>query len=566
MDQIRDIRLYLRPLMLCASLALAACDQAIEDRYAGLVVVPVEEIAVGTDRGIRVAVDIPRQRLGPIPPREMTRQEARLAAQIAAEEAQEAGGQTQAAQVSLEVAEARLAEVLAALDALDEAQTVATAQAAEQIAAANQPNLAEDVVTLDISALELASNGASPSLALGNFLPALRPNSFPKSFTQLDAFLTEQARLEQEIRLAEEAAVAAQIAAAQAEAARLAAAQEAAARQAAEAEAAVQAAAQTATAQAAEEQAARAAAAQAAMQAAAIEGETGEQSTVGGVGRVGRVGSASRVGILDNQSVMVPLAYTPGLAVSDAAGLQALFAEANYVIADIIAGQEVPGLIVQQFPADFSVQALGSTATLQDVFLKTVLPLCLTANAQVARERAYIIASLNSGEDLSTARDPAIRGLAAKYGANRRLTLLERVDLVPVSLCLAMAALESDWGQGLDSQARSDLFSISKEAEGDPTIQEGKESGVLNTLEAATHAFVLRMNRAAATASFRDQRTSLSGTGQQLWGRVAAEFMLNYDPARPSLTSDLIGLIRDHRFDQYDLARLAADRRGIFVE
>ena len=73
-----------------------------------------------------------------------------------------------------------------------------------------------------------------------------------------------------------------------------------------------------------------------------------------------------------------------------------------------MAGQPVPNLIVQRMPEDMADLGAQNRALMKDVFIKTVLPLCLRANARVAEERVRLeaIAPVYLAGDLTTSSPP----------------------------------------------------------------------------------------------------------------------------------------------------------------
>ena len=99
---------------------------------------------------------------------------------------------------------------------------------------------------------------------------------------------------------------------------------------------------------------------------------------------------------------------------------------------------------------------------------------------------------------------------------------------------------------------------VTAEFVGAPTV-------LFSSLQAATDAFALHLNRDPLLADFRDERARGALQNRVLSGRVAAEFMANLAPENPELVSQLIAIIREYRLDEYDLARLGGVRRAVPV-
>ncbi len=149
--------------------------------------------------------------------------------------------------------------------------------------------------------------------------------------------------------------------------------------------------------------------------------------------------------------------------VASAATLLRLYERASFDLETVRAGEtDVPRLYLAALPSDFD--ALEEVGPRKEAFLRTVLPLILRANDEIAIVRTRVAALLEKIRDDETLRRDDARWLAsvarqygvidsddkdpqaALSGAAGR-TLLLRVDRVPVSLALAQAIVESGWGR-----------------------------------------------------------------------------------------------------------------------
>lgn len=78
----------------------------------------------------------------------------------------------------------------------------------------------------------------------------------------------------------------------------------------------------------------------------------------------------------------------------DAAGLENLFAEHDYSLTDVKNGAGVPRLSVTALPRDMG--AIADSDARKRLFLRTLLPLVLQANAELRQARAKAIAALDA--------------------------------------------------------------------------------------------------------------------------------------------------------------------------
>ncbi len=549
-------------LPLALGLGLAGCDQAINDRYAGLTVVPIQEVpatrAFGVG-GIAGTDSLPRRRPERIPEPEPTPRETQLAALDATNALDRSRENAAPAPAQVDLAEQR---------SRDREQERIAAQAAEQLAAdlrAQQSaignlNLRDPAPGLGVVA------GADDTFARDDNIPVLtsaliprpRPTNLPQSFAEADAFNAEQARLEEERARAEEAArrrAIEQESARQAELERQAAERLQAERDAAAAEATLRAEADVARQREAE--------------IAATEATQEAQRIATGVLTRPNLGATALKATLD--SVAVPLIYSASTPLASLGELQALFDQSGFDLAAIIAGNAVPALVLQRLPTNLGELGRSNPSSQQDLFLKAVLPLCLVANERIQIERAYLNTDSEVADDLGQAQNAAVRGLGFKYDTASRADLRRRIDAVPVSLCLAQALVASSSGQNPEAIEHNALFGPWTR-DGDArrlarplTPGETLSQTTFISLQASVDAFMLYLNRSGQFAEFRAERQRATQQGRRLSGMVAAEFMTGLNPDDAGTISNLIRVIREHRLDQYDLSRLEGPRRAVTI-
>src|SRR3546814_4313026 len=84
------------------------------------------------------------------------------------------------------------------------------------------------------------------------------------------------------------------------------------------------------------------------------------------------------------------------------------------------------------------------------LFLRTLLPLVLQANAELRQARGKVMAALDAQAEGRLGATDALwlEDVAQWYGAEpgNAADLLSRIDALPPSLALAQAAQESGWG------------------------------------------------------------------------------------------------------------------------
>ena len=110
----------------------------------------------------------------------------------------------------------------------------------------------------------------------------------------------------------------------------------------------------------------------------------------------------------------------------------------------------VPRVFLATLPRD--LPAISDSDARKLIFIKMMLPLVLHVNEMVAHDRDRILTlrrTFARAKTLPPADGQWLRAMAASYGLDEDADfdeLLRRVDIVPTSLAVAQAAIESGWG------------------------------------------------------------------------------------------------------------------------
>lgn len=258
--------------------------------------------------------------------------------------------------------------------------------------------------------------------------------------------------------------------------------------------------------------------------------------------------------------------------VEDAEGLAALFASMNYQLQDVRNGQGVvPAVFLSQIPVD--LRDIDPIEQRKSLFFKALLPLVLDANETIRAERARLEQLANrvaAGKSLSTSERLWLARLADRYeidGVDFG-QLLRRVDIVPPSLALAQAAIESGWGSSRFAREGHALFGQKGPAVGDEAGSSMKDSdgAMFRSFEdprEAVHAYIHNLNTHSAYRDFRMHRAAMRVEGKSPNGDDLAPFLARYSERGKDYVRDLHSMIRMNGLRDLDDARL--DGRPIHV-
>ncbi|WP_052121238.1 glucosaminidase domain-containing protein [Inquilinus limosus] len=258
---------------------------------------------------------------------------------------------------------------------------------------------------------------------------------------------------------------------------------------------------------------------------------------------------ASAVPPIDKTSDLV-------LKVDSAGKLSEIFDSADYALADVRDGEaDVPRLLVEAMPGD--LRHLDSTDLRKDVFFNTLLPLVLRVNEDIRHDRDRLLA-LQGLQRLGLAPSAESRAWLAELSARYEVAdgdidaLLLRVDVIPVSLALAQAAVESGWGTSYSAQRRNALFG--------QTAGSAVRYAAFDRLIDGVASYARNLNTHPAYSGFRARRAALRAARLELDGYDLASTLTRYSTRGTAYIRDVRAMIRGNDLAELDSARLAADR------
>jgi len=197
----------------------------------------------------------------------------------------------------------------------------------------------------------------------------------------------------------------------------------------------------------------------------------------------------------------------------------------------------------------------------KNLFVAAVLPLILRENRQLEEQRA-IAANAEVGTS-------AYKKLARDYGLEEtvsRKTLLAHVDIVPASLVLAQAALESGWGQSRFAREGNALFgerTFDMDVAG--MLPQDVESGGtkfkvkrFSSTADSIRSYLKTLNTHAAYAQLRQVRADLRRRKATLTGKALAPTLLKYSEIGEKYVKRLLNTIQASQMHLYDKVRLAS--------
>jgi len=240
-------------------------------------------------------------------------------------------------------------------------------------------------------------------------------------------------------------------------------------------------------------------------------------------------------------------------------GVGRFFDQNGYRLESIRRGALVPPVFARTLPRDMN----NSVPANKDVFIRLLLPLVLKANAEVAMERAII---LNSGYSGTIPQAPVeVQAIAAKYDIQSNTSnLLQRVDILPPSLILAQAGLESGWGTSRYVQQGNALFGQRVWDASQPGMTPNARDAdathrvrTFTSLEESIRSYLRNLNMNNAYLELRRTRASYRAAGRPVTALELIPRLQYYSEDPAYYLGTLNRIVSDSRLTDFDRAALS---------
>jgi Bax protein len=235
------------------------------------------------------------------------------------------------------------------------------------------------------------------------------------------------------------------------------------------------------------------------------------------------------------------------------------FAARGYTLERVRAAEEVvPRIVLAQLPSD--LHTIDSVDQRKEVFITTLLPILLAANERIERQRTTLedlVRQVEGGAELGDSDRTWLAQLAQQYKVepNDFDELLLRVDIIPPSLAIAQAAIESGWGTSRTARTMQSLFGHTT-----GVMREGADAPDLRrfaTLSDAVGAYIENLNTNRAYARFRATRAGMRRNGGELDSNVLVGHLVRYSERGADYIRGVRTMIRANDLRTLDGARFA---------
>jgi len=238
-----------------------------------------------------------------------------------------------------------------------------------------------------------------------------------------------------------------------------------------------------------------------------------------------------------------------------------IFENYNFSIDSFLDSSYENIVVFSSLPEDFL--DIESVQLKKDLFIKTILPIVFLENEKVLEERNKILQWWTETEGGEIDKDfwpEWLKSIVEKYsfeGENIG-NLLMSVDIVPISLALSQAAIESGWGTSRYARDGNAIFGQYTYDEEVGLLPKERSDGKkylirkFSNISESTASYIKNLNTHSAYIEFREVRKKLRMNGERMDGGLLAEELINYSERKNLYIQDIKDMIKANHFERFD--------------
>ena len=247
--------------------------------------------------------------------------------------------------------------------------------------------------------------------------------------------------------------------------------------------------------------------------------------------------------------------------ISESSEMIEIFKKYQFSVDNLLNNQSANLIIFSSLPKDF--MEIQPVIERKRLFINTLIPIIYSENLQILNDRKKILDWWRESDGENFSRDfwpQWLFELSEKYGSSDSNlgNLLVRVDIVPISLALAQAAIESGWGTSRYSREGNAVFGqyTFDESEGLKPRDRNKNDQFFikkfSNLSESVRSYLKNINTHLAYADFREERKKLRMSGENLSGYKLVNFLKDYSERKDFYIKDVKEIMTSNNFKKFD--------------
>ena len=247
--------------------------------------------------------------------------------------------------------------------------------------------------------------------------------------------------------------------------------------------------------------------------------------------------------------------------ISESSEMIEIFKKYQFSIDNLLNNQSANLIIFSSLPKDF--MEIQPVIERKRLFINTLIPIIYSENLQILNDRKKILDWWRESDGENFSRDfwpQWLFELSERYGSSDSNlgNLLVRVDIIPISLALAQAAIESGWGTSRYSREGNAIFGqyTFDESRGlKPKDRNENDQFFIKkfpNLSESVRSYLKNINTHLAYVDFREERKKLRMSGENLSGYKLANFLKDYSERKEFYIKDVKEIMTSNNFQKFD--------------
>ena len=251
----------------------------------------------------------------------------------------------------------------------------------------------------------------------------------------------------------------------------------------------------------------------------------------------------------------------------EASILNQLFEDNDYNLKKVRVNKIVKPFEVGMLPEE--LKNIESTKKRKDLFIKIVLPLILSENNRILRDRDILFKVLNKNNNTKSERQWLDKKFKQYGVVNKDVTTLKiRMDIIPVSLALAQAAKESGWGTSrfaIEGNALFGQWTYSGEGIKPAAADKGDKHKVMafSVLKSSVRAYQRNLNTHKSYKAFRKERATQRDNEENLDSTLLANYLNSYAETGEEYVKILKQIINQNNLKDFDKAKILPSSKSL---
>ena len=236
-----------------------------------------------------------------------------------------------------------------------------------------------------------------------------------------------------------------------------------------------------------------------------------------------------------------------------------LFEDLDYDLDVVRDSKLVKPIYFTRLPKD--LDSIRSTKKKKETFLKILLPLIVAENEKIEKDKKFLLKILKENNKPENQKWINKKYRDYKVSKKNINELMQKMDVIPISIALAQAAKESGWGTSRFALEGNAIFGQwTWKGDGIEPLEKTSDQNhkILKfpLLRASVKAYITNLNTHSGYKDFRKKRFELREKNKPLMGKELIDELDNYAQTGKEYTKVLRQIIEQNDLDEFETVEI----------